>query len=398
MYIIFVKIDILQTKINELEIFLLTSKIFIPMINYEEEIILRGILSEKVGINQTMIKYKRLPSVIDLSKNYETFEILTEFCSMTNEKLILVKEEGEHEVKILLRYKYFTYKEVLERLLPKEIEVPHSFQIVGTILHINLSDKQMKYKEMIGQVLLDKTNNIETVITKIGQIDSEYRFCKFEVIAGKNNFKVLHLENNIKYFIDYEAVYWNSKLQAERIEFLKLLNQKSVICDPFCGVGPNVLPAAKRNIRVYCNDLNLKAIECLNRSIEINKICINNIFVSNQDAKIYLQNLANEKQIKNEITHFIFNLPEYSLDHIKYLEGFNDEANVVVYFFCKTSEDVNDYVKKYIEFKDENFTIKLARNVSPSKKTFRLNCKIKNIYFNKNTKKEDSNVQKYNKV
>jgi tRNA G37 N-methylase Trm5 len=44
--------------------------------------------------------------------------------------------------------------------------VPSSFETVGHIAHLNLRDELLPYKHLVGQVLLDKNPNIQTVVNK----------------------------------------------------------------------------------------------------------------------------------------------------------------------------------------------------------------------------------------
>lgn len=42
----------------------------------------------------------------------------------------------------------------------------------------------MPYANEIGQVILDKNPSLSVVVTKLGEIDHEFRFFKMNVIAG----------------------------------------------------------------------------------------------------------------------------------------------------------------------------------------------------------------------
>ena len=44
----------------------------------------------------------------------------------------------------------------MRRILPTGVEVPTGYETVGEIAHLNLSDEQMPYKNVIGQAILDK--------------------------------------------------------------------------------------------------------------------------------------------------------------------------------------------------------------------------------------------------
>jgi len=70
-------------------------------------------------------------------------------------------------------------------VLPEGVEAPSSFETVGHIAHFNLRREQMPWRRVIGQVILDKNPLLRTVVTKVGEIESEYRVFSMEVIAGE---------------------------------------------------------------------------------------------------------------------------------------------------------------------------------------------------------------------
>lgn len=315
-------------------------------------------------------KIEKIPQIIDLDKDYKEFYI--ENKPKSEKRLVFVTEDNtlcKIDIKLVLTYDYFTYKEILREILPEEIEIPGSYQIIGSILHVNLEKEQLNYKNLIGEVLLDKTKNIKTVITKVGIIDTVYRHFETEILAGENSLLTYHYEAGIKFYIDYQRVYWNSKLQDERNTLLKKIKKEETICDPFCGVGPLVVRAAKKGCKVYCNDLNPVAIECLQKNLKINKIKEGNVIYQNKDVEDYLKELSSETK---SISHFVYNLPERSLEFLKCLKEFLPGSTVHCYFFCKSDINPEDLVLKYCNPNMEYCSIKLCRNVAPNKRRYLL--------------------------
>lgn len=49
-------------------------------------------------------------------------------------------------------YEDVTYDEALTRLLPAGVQVPHSFETVGHIAHLNLKDDQEPHRHIMGRV------------------------------------------------------------------------------------------------------------------------------------------------------------------------------------------------------------------------------------------------------
>uniref|UniRef100_A0A674DSA2 tRNA methyltransferase 5 n=1 Tax=Salmo trutta TaxID=8032 RepID=A0A674DSA2_SALTR len=74
------------------------------------------------------------------------------------------------------------------------------FSRVGHIAHMNLREHQLLYRNLIGQVIMDKNPGVTCVVNKTNTIDSTYRFFKMEVMVGE--------ENMVTKF-DFSCVYWN---------------------------------------------------------------------------------------------------------------------------------------------------------------------------------------------
>ena len=100
--------------------------------------------------------------------------------------------------------------------MPEGIEIPGGFETIGHIAHLNLADEQMPYKNLIGQIILDKTPNLRTVVTKIGYIKETYRFYELECIAGEPDYNTTLVEDKVRINLDLSLVYWSSKLATER--------------------------------------------------------------------------------------------------------------------------------------------------------------------------------------
>lgn len=90
--------------------------------------------------------------------------------------------------------------------------------------------------------------------------------------------------------LDYGLVYWNSRLEHEHIRLVSQFQAGETICDMFAGIGPFVIPAAKKGCLVYANDLNPDSIKYLRINAKINKVedCINTY---NMDARKFIAQL-----------------------------------------------------------------------------------------------------------
>lgn len=101
-----------------------------------------------------------------------------------------------------------------------------------------------------------KNKHLRTVVNKLDNIDTEFRFFKMEVLAGDPDFIVDVSESNCRFKFDFSQVYWNSRLHSEHERPVKRFEEADVVADVFAGVGPFAVPAAKKGCAVFGNDLN----------------------------------------------------------------------------------------------------------------------------------------------
>lgn len=67
-------------------------------------------------------------------------------------------------------------------------------------------------------------------------------------------------------------MFWNSRLSSEHDRIARKFDRYSAVFDCCAGVGPFVLPAARRGARVIvANDLNPESVKWLRENIKINR-------------------------------------------------------------------------------------------------------------------------------
>jgi len=154
-------------------------------------------------------------------------------------------------------------------------EVPSGFTAVGHVAHLNLRDQYLQYKHVIAEVLLDKNPTIRTVINKIDTVgeESEYRTFSYEVLAGPDDLDVEIKEEECIFRFNYGKVYWNSRLNTEHRRLVDRFHAGDAVCDVMAGVGPFAVPAGKKGVFVWANDLNPDSHEALVDAVKRNKVC-----------------------------------------------------------------------------------------------------------------------------
>ena len=142
------------------------------------------------------------------------------------------------------------------------------------LVHLNLRDQYLPYKKVIADVILDKIPRFKTVINKIDNVGTEsaYRTFSYEVLAGPDDLNVEVKENDCVFKFDYAKVYWNSKLEPEHTRLVRRFQPGEVVCDVMAGIGPFAVPAGRKGVFVYANDMNPESYKYLNESIKRNKV------------------------------------------------------------------------------------------------------------------------------
>lgn len=190
-------------------------------------------------------------------------------------------------------YSYWSHDQILKSILPTELHenCPTSFTIAGHLAHLNLKDDYLPYKNIIGEVILSKYPNIKTVVNKSNVITSEFRTFEMELLAGEDNFVVTQRESNCQFKFDFAKVYWNSRLSTEHDRLINSFQPGEAICDVMAGVGPFAVPAGKKKVLVFANDLNPQSYKYLNENIKLNKV---ETYVKsfNQDGADFIKNSA----------------------------------------------------------------------------------------------------------
>lgn len=190
---------------------------------------------------------------------------------LVNQELIAVIPFDLH-----LDYSYWTYHDIISAILPEDEqgEIPSGFSQVGHVAHLNLRDEYLKYKHLIAEILIDKNPGVRTVINKIDDVgeENEYRTFKYEVLAGPDDLNVMISEENCTFKFDYSKVYWNSRLNTEHRRLVATFKEGEAVCDVMAGIGPFAVPAGKRNVFVWANDLNPDSYTSLEDAVKRNKV------------------------------------------------------------------------------------------------------------------------------
>ncbi|CAL5866120.1 uncharacterized protein PFLUO_LOCUS327 [Penicillium psychrofluorescens] len=217
--------------------------------------------------------------------------------SPTISELVEKGTVGLGPYELVLDYDFWNYADIIAAILPENDmqEIPQGFTQVGHVLHLNLREQFYPYKHIIAEILKDKNPAIRTVINKTEDVGShsEFRTFPFELLAGDNDLNVVQHEQDCEFRFDYARVYWNSRLETEHRRLVDKFQAGQMVCDVMAGVGPFAVPAGRKKIFVWANDLNPYGYEVMQDAIPRNKV---QEFVTpfNQDGRAFIRFAAKE--------------------------------------------------------------------------------------------------------
>ncbi|XP_018789912.1 PREDICTED: tRNA (guanine(37)-N1)-methyltransferase [Bactrocera latifrons] len=342
-------------------------------------------------------------------------------CLPTTELLKLkVEPSNFYYDELVLNYDNWRADEIFKSVLPAGDEGLTSYSRIGHIVHLNLRDHLLPYKNLIGQVLLDKVPGCRTVVNKAATIDNTYRNFQLELICGEAQYQVETRENGVMFEFDFSRVYWNPRLSTEHERITKMLNVNDVLYDVFAGVGPFSVPAARKRCCVLSNDLNPESYKWLQHNGKRNK-CLTHMKTFNKDGRQFLLEDVKPdllKRWKEQTTadysiHITMNLPAMAVEFLDAFRGFlNDEEakefsnpqlnypTVHVYCFAK-GEDTKTLARALVEdnlgipLTDNLEGIHFVRNVAPNKDMYRVSFRLTNeILTMPITKKTADQIQR----
>ncbi|CCX29652.1 Similar to tRNA (guanine(37)-N1)-methyltransferase; acc. no. D5GN29 [Pyronema omphalodes CBS 100304] len=174
-----------------------------------------------------------------------------------------------------MRYEHWNYDEIVGAVLPEGLDdVPGSFAQAGHLAHLNLRSQYLPYKHLLAQVILDKNPQIRTVVNKLEDVGthSVFRTFPMEILAGPEDTTVEVKESACNFVFDFAKVYWNTRLSHEHERVVAKFQPGEAVCDVMAGVGPFAIPAGKKGVFVYANDLNPESYKAMLDNVSRNKV------------------------------------------------------------------------------------------------------------------------------
>jgi len=170
-----------------------------------------------------------------------------------------------------------------------------SYDSVGNIAIIKVTEEMLSKEKQIAQALLDSNPAIKTVVKKASEHHGKYRVEDVKYLAGKKTFKTFVKESNCIFNIELGKMFFSTRLSFERERLAELVKDGSKVGVFFAGVAPF-------SIVIYSIELNRAAHNYAKENIKLNKI--DNVIPICADVAKYAE------KIKDTCDYIIMPLPK----------------------------------------------------------------------------------------
>ncbi|UYV78061.1 TRMT5 [Cordylochernes scorpioides] len=280
-------------------------------------------------------------------------EKIDQINEILKKKVDILKELNIENVKwkeIDINFDNWSISDIMKAILPPNTSIT-SYSKIGHIIHLNLKDEHQEYKNIIGEIYLNKIISCKTVINKLDNIDSTFRNFKVEILAGSPELVTTVKEEGCTFKLDFEKGYWNPRLGTEHKRIITKLMKGDILFDVFAGIGPFAIPIARKKCFAYANDLNPHSYKWLLENIKINKM-EKSIQAYNLDGRDFIQTVIKDKIVDYlncpnydiKRVHITMNLPAMAIEFIDAFKGILSEKTeylptIHLYCFVKNAED-----------------------------------------------------------
>jgi len=144
-----------------------------------------------------------------------------------------------------------------------------TYERLGDIVILDEDDPERARE--VADAVVESALPVQTVLTRASKVKGRERVREFEVLSGDVT-ETVHREYGCSFALDIAAVYFSPRLATERHRVVEQVRAGEQFLDMFAGVGPFVIPAARRGATAVGVDVNDRAIEYLEANAERNGV------------------------------------------------------------------------------------------------------------------------------
>jgi len=153
--------------------------------------------------------------------------------------------------------------------MPADLVEDPSYERVGDVVVIDEDDPDRARR--VADAVVESDLPVDAVLNRASKVKGQERVRDWEVLAGEGT-ETIHREYGCEYVVDLAEAFFSPRLATERHRVAEQVSSGEQAFDMFAGVGPFVVPFARRGATVVGVDVNAEAIEYLRENARRNGV------------------------------------------------------------------------------------------------------------------------------
>ena len=204
-----------------------------------------------------------------------------------------------------------------------------TYERLGEIVIID--EDNVERASAIADAIMESSIPAETVLNRASKVKGERRVREWDVLAGDST-ETVHREYGSEFLVDVAEMYFSPRLATERHRVVEQTEADEHFFDMFAGVGPFVIPAARRGATAVGVDINETAIEYLRANAERNDVSDNATAIASD-----VRNVAGEYTDWAE--RIVMNLPHSADEFLDTAVDLAGAESVIHYYDIQHEDD-----------------------------------------------------------
>ena len=153
--------------------------------------------------------------------------------------------------------------------MPADLVEDPSYERVGDVVVVDEDDPDRA--ERVAEAVVESDLPVDAVLNRASKVKGQERVRDWEVLAGDGT-ETVHREYGCEYLVDLAEAFFSPRLATERHRVAEQVEAGEHAFDMFAGVGPFVVPFARRGATVVGTDVNPEAIAYLRENARRNGV------------------------------------------------------------------------------------------------------------------------------
>ena len=153
--------------------------------------------------------------------------------------------------------------------MPADLVSDPSYERVGDVVVVDEDDPDRA--DRVATAVVESDLPVDVVLDRASKVKGQERVRDWEVLAGEGT-ETVHREYGCEYLVDLAEAFFSPRLATERHRVAEQVEAGEHAFDMFAGVGPFVVPFARRGATVVGADVNPEAIAHLRENASRNGV------------------------------------------------------------------------------------------------------------------------------